>query len=362
MEFLERYISCTAAGSGSQNWFETDGAERITCRAYFRLSRGVRSCALLYSNLIDSTYADGSRSHANFVPGEWTILSLRAGAVKKSDIGVCFEPDAFTQVLFDGHAGKRVRPGEIFESDPFAFSAGRGEYMCLEMVFSGRRVPCHTESLLPAFRLTEDGWQRSTEMPFPCMIGTEREGETRVGLIGDSITQGIGTEANSYTHVAALLQDALGPKTAVWNLGLGYGRAHDAALDGSWLFRARHNDIVSVCFGVNDLLQTGNAEQLKKDLTYIVRALKQSGVKTLIQTVPPFDYAPGLREKWMDVNAYIRGELALEADAVFDNVPVLCRSEDEPHMSRYGAHPNKEGNAAWAEKLLPVLKTLLPKD
>ena len=64
----------------------------------------------------------------------------------------------------------------------------------------------------------------------------------------------------------------------------------------------------------------------------------------------------------MDVNAYIRGELALEADAVFDNVPVLCRSEDEPHMSRYGAHPNKEGNAAWAEKLLPVLKTLLPKD
>ena len=361
MEFLERYISCSAAGSGSQNWFETDGEEMITCRVFFKLSRDVRACALLYSNLIDSTYADGARSHANFVPGEWTIHGMRAGSVSSCSVEDCTEPDAFSDVRFDGQAQKRVRPGEIFESDPFRLDARRKEYLCVEMTFSCRCVPCHTESLLPAFRRLDGRWQHSTEMPFPCMIGMERGKETRLGLIGDSITQGIGTEANSYTHVAALLQDALGPGCAVWNLGLGYGRAHDAALDGSWLFRARHNDAVCICFGVNALLQTGNAEQLNKDLTYIVRALKHSSVKTLIQTVPPFDYAPGIREKWTDVNEYIRRKLSLEADACFDTVPVLCKSEREPYASRYGSHPDARGNAAWARALLPAVQELLRK-
>jgi Lysophospholipase L1 and related esterases len=360
MEFLERYISCTAAGSGSQNWFSAGGPdEKITCRVYYKLSRGTKECALLYSNLIDSTYSDGSHSHANFVPGSWTVHALRAGRVPSCGTEKSAEPDMFVPVTFDGQGGKQVNPGELFCSDPFPFPADKGEYMCVEMTFSGRRVPCHTESLLPAFRLENGRWTRSTEIPFPSMVGTGRANETRVGFIGDSITQGIGTPDNSYTHVAAHVQEALGENCAVWNLGLGFGRAHDAALDGGWLYKARQNDVMCVCYGVNDLFQLGDAELLKRDLTYIVRTLKQSGLKVLIQTVPPFDYAPEFRDRWLSVNEYIKNELVKQADAMFDNVPMLSRSENEPWLSCYGSHPNAEGNAAWAEKLLPTLKKLL---
>ena len=360
MKFFDSFVSCTAAGSGSQNWFSAGGPdEKITCRVYYKLSRGTKECALLYSNLIDSTYSDGSHSHANFVPGSWTVHALRAGRVPSCGTEKSAEPDMFVPVTFDGQGGKQVNPGELFCSDPFPFPADKGEYMCVEMTFSGRYVPCHTESLLPAFRPENGRWTRSTEIPFPSMVGTGRANETRVGFIGDSITQGIGTPDNSYTHVAAHVQEALGENCAVWNLGLGFGRAHDAALDGGWLYKARQNDVMCVCYGVNDLFQLGDTELLKRDLTYIVRTLKQSGLKVLIQTVPPFDYAPEFRDRWLSVNEYIKNELVKQADAMFDNVPVLSRSENEPWLSRYGSHPNAEGNAAWAEKLLPTLKKLL---
>lgn len=360
MTFFDRFVSCTAAGSGSQNWFGTDDTdEKITCRVYYKLSRDTGECALLYSNLMDSTYADGSHSHANFVPGPWTIHSLRAGRVVSCTMKAAAQPESFARVTFGGMEEKRVNPGEIFACDPFPFTARRGEYMCVEMTFSGARIPCHTESLLPAFRMEKGRWVYSTQMPFPSMAGTVRKGETRLGFIGDSITQGIGTPRNTYTHVAALAQDALGEKVAVWDLGLGYGRAHDAALDGGWLYKARQNDVMVVCFGVNDLFQLGDAELLKRDLACIVRALKHNGLRVLIQTVPPFDYAPEYRDRWLSVNEYIRNELSKEADALFDNVPVLSKSGDEPWLSRWGAHPNAKGNAAWAKAILPVIRKLL---
>ena len=74
MEFFEAYSSCTAAGSGSQNWFET-GDPRALCtgRVYYRLSRDVHKMALLFSNLIDSTFADGSHTVGN---GECHIVGI----------------------------------------------------------------------------------------------------------------------------------------------------------------------------------------------------------------------------------------------------------------------------------------------
>ncbi|MBR4235190.1 MAG: SGNH/GDSL hydrolase family protein [Clostridia bacterium] len=360
MEFFDTFISCTAAGSGSQNWFETEAPEQVyRSRVYYRLSRSIKRCALLYSNLIDSTYSDGSHSHANYVPDEWTIYSLRVGAVEYCGMEEAAEPEAFVDVSFDGKASKRVKPGEIFSSDAIELKAEKNTYLCVETAYSGWRIPCHTESLLPAFRFTDGVWQHSTEFPFPSMLASDRGNEIRIGFIGDSITQGIGTLPNTYTHVAALAQEVLGESCAVWNLGLGFGRAHDAALDGGWLYKARQNDVVCVCFGVNDLFQLGDAALLKRDLAYIVRTLKKCGIKTLIQTVPPFDYAPEPRAKWLEVNDYIRSELSTEADAFFDNVPVLSKSESEPHASRYGSHPNAEGNAAWAEALLPEIRKLL---
>ncbi len=355
MDFFERFVSCTTAGSGNQNRAALEPGRVYRGRIYFRLSRDTDTCALLYSNRQDSTYGDGSLSRAEQALLPWRIHALRAGLLSGGTGEDAPEPEAFTEVLFDGERERPVRPGELFYTDPFPLKAQKGDTVCVEMAFSGEWVPCHTESLLPAFRLGQAGWTPCTELPFPSMLGSPRGGERRLGLLGDSITQGIGTAFNSYTHLASRLQEALGPGCAVWNLGLGYGRAADAALDGGWLYKAKQNDLVCVCFGVNDLLQTGDGEKLEKDLAGIVEKLRGAGVRVVLETVPPFDWEGPLRDKWLKVNAFVRNWGAQHADAVFDTVPSLGLSEDEPWRSRFGAHPDGRGNALWAEGLAPLL-------
>ena len=224
----------------------------------------------------------------------------------------------------------------------------------------GERIPCHPESLLPAFVRTQDGWTHSTDLLFTAMLGCDRPARMRVGFLGDSITQGIGTQPNAYLHWNAVLAEKLGADYAFWNLGLGYARASDAASDGVWLELARQNDAVFLCLGVNDLYHAAlSAETLERNLLRTVRGLKEAGVSVLVQTIPPFEYEGERREIWLQVNGWIRETLAREADAVFDNVPVLGRSAEEPFYSRYGGHPDERGCAAWAEALEPAARRFL---
>ncbi|MBR4184196.1 MAG: hypothetical protein IKQ87_00390, partial [Clostridia bacterium] len=93
-EFYQAYTSASVTGSANQ--VLTRDAEPVgrTGRVWFRLSRGGETIALLFSNRIDSTFADGSISRANDPGGAWDILSLRVGLTK--DRGE--EPDAWIPV------------------------------------------------------------------------------------------------------------------------------------------------------------------------------------------------------------------------------------------------------------------------
>ena len=86
--------------------------------------------------------------------------------------------------------------------------------------------------------------------------------------------------------------------------------------------------------------------------------LKKAGITVILQTVPPFDYAESIRPAWNDVNGYIKNVLSLEADAVFDVVPILGERE-RPYMAKFGGHPNARGHKLWAEALAPVIKTYM---
>jgi len=198
-------------------------------------------------------------------------------------------------------------------------------------------------------------------VPVPSMIGCNREVRARIGFLGDSITQGIGTAVNSYLHWNARVAEAIGPDFSYWNLGLGFGRASDAASDGAWLFKAKQMDMVVVCFGVNDVCQGRTEEEIKKDLLTIVLELKKAGVKLMVQTLPPFDLQENALETWLRVNEYIRHDLVREADAIFDVVPVLLDGPELEGKSKYNGHPNEEGCKAWAEALIPVMKKFVTK-
>lgn len=356
MRYFDQFVSNTSAACGNQSYFSLAEGEIHTGRVFLRLNAGgCYDYSLLFSNIIDSTYANGAHSHKNLICDSWEILSARAGICR--DV----QPDLpLSETLrFNGMTTKTVSPGEFFTSDPLPLSASRGDYLCLELTVRGRMIPYHEESVLPIFLAQEDGWKPGKTLPIPGMTGCRRSVTRRIGFIGDSITQGCGTPINSYAHYAARLAESLSDTYAIWDLGLGFGRAEDAASDSAWLFKAKQNDLVAVCFGVNDLLHGFSAQQLIQNLRTIVHKLRDAGVEVLLQTIPPFDYAPREAAVWREVNDAIRTGQVDEACETFDVVPILGQEAPLDHMARYGGHPNEEGHARWAEALLPVLTRML---
>lgn len=360
MIYFDKYVSNTIAGSGNQLYFSAP--EKQTGRCFYKITAGGRfDYSFLFSNIIDSTYSDGSISHKNLICDSWTIHGARVG--KCSEIPSVFfaydiEVSDFKEMTFSSNKTKEVMPGEFFFSDPVSLDMAKNEYICIEIEFSGDMIPYHEESLLPVYVNDNGTWKYSKKMPFVGMVGCDRQVKARIGYIGDSITQGCGTTLNGYAHWNALLSEKIGDEYAFWNLGLGFGRANDAASDGAWLYKAKQNDILFVCYGVNDILRGPGEEQVMSDLTYIVDTLKKLGKTVILQTVPPFDYSGDKIEKWHRINEYIRNELGKKADFLFDNVPVLGRGGEEAHRSRFGGHPNDEGCAVWAESLYEAVKGL----
>lgn len=357
MDFFLKYTSNTLAGSGNQYFFtENDPVAVNHGRVYFKVfSGGTHKYSFLFSNTLDSTFSDGSVSRKNRVLDSWKIIGLTVGVCTECSEANAQNPDEVKVVTFCGNTQKNVMPGEFFASDEVEITARKGEYICLEIAFSGRELPCHEESIIPSFRLTDGKWQPSKKVPFPSCVGCDRKVKAKIAFWGDSITQGIGTSCNSYEHWNAVLAEKLGERYAYWNLGLGFGRADDAASLGAWFYKAKQNDIVVVCFGVNDILQGYSADEVKKNIKNAVCALKKIGVRVVLQTVPPFDYTGENIEKHNAVNRFIKEKMCDCADLVFDCVPILSPSPGQPHLAKFGGHPNADGCRAWGEALFAFL-------
>lgn len=352
MNFFDIYVSNTLAGSGNQYFFINEDDKKINKgRVYYKVFFGGKfKYSFLFSNILDSTFSDGSKSHKNLICNDWYITALNIGVCAKIE-----NPQRLSAVTFGGSATKHVMPGEFFCTDEIEIEAKKGDYICLEISFKGKMIPYHEEIIIPTFVFENNEWISSKYMPVPGMVGCARNAK-QIGFLGDSITQGIGTEMNSYEHWNAKLAELLGDKFAYWNLGLGFGRADDAASDGAWLYKAKQNDIVFVCFGVNDILQRYTAKQIKENLKKITLLLKKQGIRVLVQTIPPFDYNDKQIDIWNSVNRFIKNELSQYADWIFDNVPILRKNADEPHMAKFGGHPNAEGCESWANALHTYIK------
>lgn len=353
MELFNTYWSDTLAGSGNQNWFAPDDPEvPVTGRVYYKLfAGGAQNYRLMFSNIIDSTFSDGSHSRANTVCGTWELLGAKCGLCKRLD-----EEPAFLSLTFDGKESIKVLPGMFFAADPVFLNAEAGEYLCLEITFRGKMIPYMEEAIIPIFRLQDGAWVKDKRVPLACMVGSDRAVEKRVAFWGDSITEGIGVEEDSYAHWNARIAEKVGKKYGYWNIGIGFGRAADAASCGAWFYKARQADLVNVCFGVNDILQGYSACDIKKNLRTIVTELKNAGCKVGLFTVPPFDYAGEHLTIWREVTRYIEEELAPLADYLFDVRPDWGQDAPMEHMARYGGHPDAEGCEALAERFVKTVE------
>lgn len=361
MEYFKKYSSNTLAGSGNQFFFHNENKQQTrSCTLYKITNAGEYPYSFLFSNTIDSTYSNGAISHKNLVIDAWTIERMLVGVCSRCDEKSFEYPQNMKQVLFGGQKQKVVNPAELFCTDPVTLNAKNGEYICVEIVFSGNIIPNHEESIIPSFIFDDGEWIASKKHPFVSMVGIEKPAKKKIAFLGDSITQGIGTPINSYEHWNAVLANLLGNEYAYWNLGLGFGRADDAASDGIWLYKAKQNEIVFVCYGVNDILQGYSADIIKKNLQTIVNKLHNSGTRVIIQTIPPFDYSKEQCGKWQETNDFIKYELK-NAELVFDCVKYLAKNESEQHMAKYGGHPNSDGCKMWGEALFEAITEVIEK-
>lgn len=364
MKYFDKYASNTTASAENQFYFiNEDPDKEMTGRVFYKIFAGGKyNYSFLFSNIIDSTYSDGVLSHMNLICDEWEIVRAAVALADECGTEKMAEVGELIPLTFNGSRSKTVAPGEFFSSDAVVIDAKKGQYICLEITFKGRMIPYHEESLLPIFRLEDGEWRLCKKSPLASMVGCDRPIKKRIGFIGDSITQGIGTPVNSYEHYAAVIADTLGEDYSYWDIGIGYARGNDAATDGAWLFKAKQLDVITVCFGVNDIYRDFTAEQIIKNLETIMAKLRAAGVKVIMQTVPPYNYLDRRFDVWKAVNEHITSSMAERADGFFDVVPILARSESEPNMTKYGDHPNSVGNGLWGKALAPVVKAVAEKE
>ena len=356
---MTEYVSNTLASTASQKIFISEKPVKYTSRVFYKIfAEGEFEYVFTYGDSIDGTFADGSESYANLACGDWRILSISV-AVTENETAESMDSAERIRLTFEGEFSKEVSPCEVFSTDPVLLKLTGDQYICIETEFEGRRFPHHPEVQIPVYVKEDKSFERSVVSPLPNKIACKRAVEKKVLFWGDSITQGIGVPENSYLHYAALTAEIIGRSHSYYNIGIGYGRARDAASLGSWAERARGHDVASVCFGVNDVKLNESADEIKGYLKTILEFLHQCGPKVLVQTVPPFNYSEEYIGVWNEVNSYIRDELSKEADAFLDAAKLLWQSESEPHVAKYGGHPTEGGTRIWAEALAPVLEKLL---
>ena len=362
MKWFDTFVSNTLGGTGNQLFHRWDDGRARRGRVYYKVFCGGKcDCSLLFSNIIDSTYKVEYGSFANYVCGPWEILSAAVGVCKTTGADQPGEVERFVPLSFGGARHKSVAPGEFFTTDPVELSPEKGEFLCVEIEFRGETIPYHLESILPTFLYENGSWVPDKRVPVPGMVGCGRRVSARIGYFGDSITQGIGTPPNAYTHWCSLVAEALGEKYSHWNLGIGYGRCQDAASGGAWMFKARHVDAAVVTFGSNDVGRGRTVDEMKRDFTSLVDQLHGAGVKVFLQTLPPFDWKDEYLGRWLAINAFLRDELAAKTEGFFDVAPLLTDETRGVGMSKYGKHPDETGCRLWAEALIPRMREFLKR-
>ena len=345
MNYFDKYVSNTLASTQNQLYFVSDNTKQKGRVRIKTFSSGIYEYSFLFSDTIDSTYADGSISQANEECGNWTIHNASVVICEGDywyDMENGIKPKKSVQLTFDGKKEKTVKKGESFYTDSVILNLSNKDDWYIEIEFSGEKIPYFEEIVIPTYRLENGEWKLNKRVPVPNMVGVVRKVEKKIGFLGDSITEGIGTELGSYEHWNAKIAEMVGEKYSYWNIGIGFARANDAASDGAWLNKAKQMDVVTICLGVNDLGRGYTEKEITNNLEKIVRILQENKVRTILFTVPPFDYDKETKTKWSSINTYILNELS-KITEVYDVAKIWGDKAPNEERAIYGGHPNAEG-------------------
>ena len=333
---------------------------RTTFKGVYKIQEyGELEYKFFFSNNVDSTFSNGSHSYRNMPTESYKIISATVGVSSKmTGAGDMQNPQTLT---FDGNEGRDVAGGEMFWSDAITINVPDGYYLIFQWTVE-YTVIAATNSEDSVCFLYDDTKGRliiATSAPMPALIGAKRENELRVAFIGDSITMGIGAGTRDHKFWAAQIADLAGTDISFWNLGLGYARADDAANSPAWLEKAKNNDVIVICFGVNDI-NSGpyqfsgqrSAEQITADINTIATACKEAGCEVIIFSTPPYTYSNSTKiGVWKELVVSLKA-LAEQNGYDFFDFAAILGSTDNPATPAYGGHPNATGCKAVAEAFM----------
>lgn len=353
---FDGWSSNTVVATGSNYIY--DKADNKIFRTYFPVEEaGELEYCFYFSDTVDSTWERGRYSFAGKPGGDYTINSAVVYTVASPE-----EPLTEGQnVTFDGTVQKAVHSGETFWSDPVVINVPEDGYLVWEWTLTGTDIPCiRMSELTPSFVLDvpEDTPEYNMDVPAPQFIAAKRQVKRTIACFGDSITQGAQTSAYTYQFWVSQLSDMLGSDYSVWNCGLGYARASDAALGGDWLVRAKSADVVILAFGTNDLavgqygqMGASSADDIEKWLRTIIDELQSAGCQVILCNAPPFDFDESTESIRTELNARIPA-MAEETNCAFFDWNALLADPENPGHSLYGGHPDDAGCQIIAESLL----------
>lgn len=330
----------------------TDGKPvRQTFRGVYKIQEfGTLEYKFYFSNNVDSTFSNGSHSYRNMPTESYKIISASVGTYKTSQ-GQGTVKD-FKTLTFDGKTERDVAAGETFWSDAITLTVPNGYYLIFEWTVEYTVIAATNSENASCFLYDYSSGKitLTQSAPMPALIGAKRDNALRVGFIGDSITMGIGTGAGTHRFWAAKITEKAGTDISFWNLGVGFARANDAVNSPSWLEKAKNNDLIIICLGVNDI-QSGpyndsgqrSAQQIANDINTIAATCQEAGCEVIIFSTPPFTYSTTEKvEVWRTLTVKLKALCEDKGYDFFDFASYLGKADD-PATPAYGGHPNAQG-------------------
>jgi len=204
--------------------------------------------------------------------------------------------------------------------------------------------------------------------------------QTKIIVLGDSITKGVRSGVTAEETFGALLQRdlrAAGRSVEVVNQGIGGERTDQALQRLQADILARQPQVVVVMYGTNDsYVDQGrsdsriSSQQFEENLQVLVERLQKQRIKVVLMTEPRWGRTaqangagehPNLR-----LEQYMQRTRKVASSA---GIPLVDHFQYWTEAERQGTdiggwttdqcHPNPAGHRQLAERLLPVLQPLL---
>lgn len=302
------------------------------------------------------------------------------------------DPATATPVTFGGASGGWLAAGATLVSDPVTLAVPDGGDLVVSVHLPGPTGPLSfhrnvhaTGYVAPGDRTADDGAGFTAEGGTTTRsavllsgVDVDRPGIPGVAVLGDSITEGVGTPDDAdqrlTDHLARRLAERGGP-VGVANLGISgnrvlldderFGPGGQARLDRDAL-ALPGVDTLLVVLGINDLQQPPSQtdpEIILAGYRQLVLRARDQGLRVVGTTITPFGgwqrWTPALEEERRYVNAaLLAGARSARPDAgAFDAVADVAAAVADPadptrllpaHDSGDGLHPSAAGADAMA--------------